>query len=106
MSAGLSLYKFAGFNGRWKGPHTVLVQAQSTTGMLNKQIQQANFVISNLGKIRNHLIGYQVGAPRFCGESKLLLEPSHCACSSVRISFRRGVQEGDEAEWERPNAVK
>jgi hypothetical protein len=65
--------------------HTVFIQAQRTARVLNEQIQQPNLVVSDLRKIRHHLISYQIGAAGLGGESKLLLEPGHCAGSSITL---------------------
>lgn len=56
---------------------TVLVQAQRTTSVLYKEVQNANFVLSKLRQSSNNLISDEIGAPRLRRQRELLLEPSH-----------------------------
>ena len=53
--------------------------------MLHKKVQQAHFIVFDFRKSRDYLISDEVRAARFGGESKLLLEPRHCAGSGVAV---------------------
>jgi len=43
--------------------------------VLDEQIQQADLVLLNLGKLLQHRVGDEVGAARLGGQGELLLEP-------------------------------
>lgn len=45
--------------------------------MLNKQVQQPNFVVLDLGESLQNLIGDEIRAAGLGREGKLLLKPSH-----------------------------
>lgn len=57
----------------------VLVQAQRTARVLDKQVEDSDFVILELWKSAHHIVGDEVRALGLAGQRELLLEPgAHC----------------------------
>jgi len=57
----------------------ILVQTQCATRMLDKQIQQSYFVVFDLGKRGDDVVGYEVAAPGLGGEGEGFLAPGQGA---------------------------
>lgn len=58
---------------------TVLIQAQRAAGVLDKEVEQADFVVSDLGDRRQDVVGDEIRAARLGGQRKVLLGPGHDA---------------------------
>lgn len=63
----------------------ILVKTECARRMLNKQIQQADFVRLDLREVVDDRIGDEVRAPRFRGERQGFLEPGHCCWRLVLV---------------------
>ncbi len=56
----------------------VLVQAERTARVLHEEVEQADFVLFELGELLLDVRGDEVGAAGLGGQRELLLEPGHC----------------------------
>lgn len=74
----------------------VLVQRKTATRVLDEQVQQADFVGAQFGKLGHDVVGDQVAATAARGEREGLLEPGHdvlCFCGGCSCGGRgRGVR--------------
>ena len=65
----------------------VLVERQAAAGVLDEQVQQADFVVAQFGELGGDVVGDQVAAARARGEREGFLEPGHgggsCCCGGV-----------------------
>jgi hypothetical protein len=64
----------------------ILIHAQCTRCMLDKQVEQPNFVLLQLWEFLHDVVRYKVGAPGAGREVDCALEPGHC--------YRLSVSEG------------
>lgn len=79
----------------------ILIHTQRARGMLHEQMQDADFVVLDLGELFDNVIGYEVGAARFGREADSFLEPRHAGgCGCVAGGSWRGAEEGEEGEAE------
>ena len=56
----------------------VLVQREGAGCVLDEEVEDADFVVAELGEFAGDGVGDQVGAPGALGEGEGLLEPGHC----------------------------
>lgn len=62
----------------------VLVERQAAAGVLDEQVQQADFVVAQFGELGGDVVSDQVAAARARGKREGFLEPGHgggsCCC--------------------------
>ena len=57
----------------------VLVQRERAAGVLDKQVEHADFVVADFGELGEDFVGYKVGAAGARGQGEGFLEPGHFA---------------------------